>query len=127
MVDEAAARGLVQRYVAAWDASDRDAYLGLFADGAIVEDPVGSEARVGAEAIAAFWDEMIAMAGEGGFELLTDSVRVCGDSVAFMFRVTTPAGEQSMVMEPIDVFQLDDDARITSMRAYWGPSDMRLT
>lgn len=127
MVDDAAARALVERYVAAWDAGDRAAYLGFFADGATVEDPVGSQVRVGPDEIAAFWDEMIAMAAEGSFELQPDSVRVCGDAVAFMFRVTTPAGDQSMVMEPIDVFELDEDVRITSMRAYWGPSDMRLT
>lgn len=48
MVDEAAARALVERYVAAWDASDRAAYLALFADDATVEDPVGSGVREGA-------------------------------------------------------------------------------
>lgn len=115
---------MVARYLAAWDSSDRDVYLSLFADDATVEDPVGSAIRVGAVAIGEFWDEMIAMAGTGTFELVEDSIRVAGSSIAFMFSITTPAGEQSMVMKPIDVFEVGSDGLITAMRAYWGPSDL---
>ena len=46
----------IDRYVAAFSAGDKDGYLAVFAPGATVEDPVGSEVCTGAEAIAGFWD-----------------------------------------------------------------------
>ncbi len=55
-------------------------------------------------------------------ELLT--IRVAGNSAAFHFRTVSKVGGQTYVMEPIDVMTFDDDAKITSTRAYWAQEDM---
>jgi len=48
------------------------------------------------------------------------SLNVAGAEAAFHFRVTT-GGRR---MDVIDVMAFDDDAKITSMRAYWGPANI---
>jgi steroid delta-isomerase len=92
----------------------------LYAENATLEDPVGSEPRVGKAAITEFYGAL-----EGGSqetELLT--LRVSGSSAAFHFRVVTPVGDQVYEVEPIDVMTFDADAKITSMRAFWSPADL---
>jgi steroid delta-isomerase len=41
------------------------------------------------------------------------------------FTLTTESARHRMVISPIDVMEFDDQARITSMRAYWSEQDMR--
>ena len=92
----------------------------LYAENATLEDPVGSEPRVGKAAITEFYGAL-----EGGSqetELLT--LRVSGSSAAFHFRVVTPVGDQVYEVEPIDVMTFDEDTKITSMRAFWSPADL---
>lgn len=61
-------------------------------------------------------------ATENTTELLT--LRISGANAAFHFRVVTKAGEQTYEIDPIDVMTFDQDGRITSMRAFWAPTDM---
>ena len=56
-------------------------------------------------------------------ELVT--LRVAGNEAVVVFRLTTEGNGYRMVIDPIDVMTFDDQARITGMRAYWGPDDMR--
>ena len=51
---------LVERSPAAAGVHDRDAWVGLFVDGGIVNDPVGSRAHVGVSEIERFYDTFIA-------------------------------------------------------------------
>ncbi|SLI41289.1 Steroid Delta-isomerase [Mycobacteroides abscessus subsp. abscessus] len=53
-------------------------------------------------------------------------MRVAGDSAAFAFRVVTETGDQRITIDPIDVMTFDEQARITSMRAYWSPDDITM-
>ncbi|WP_068268831.1 nuclear transport factor 2 family protein, partial [Aldersonia kunmingensis] len=95
----------------------------LYAEDATLEDPVGSEPVVGREAIEKFYSQLDAVQNQT--ELLT--VRVAGNSAAFHFRVSTDTGDQTITIEPIDVMTFDDQARITSMRAYWSQNDIALS
>ncbi|MGW0043255.1 nuclear transport factor 2 family protein [Rhodococcus sp. NPDC003348] len=92
----------------------------LYAEGATLEDPVGSEPKVGREEIEKFYSALDAVRNRT--ELL--AVKVAGNTAAFHFRVVTETGDQTITIEPIDVMTFDDQARITSMRAVWSPSDM---
>ena len=50
--------------------NERDAWLGLFAPGALLEDPVGhAPPRRGATELAAFWDTGIAVLDEVRFDV----------------------------------------------------------
>ena len=93
----------------------------LYAQDATVEDPVGSEPRVGRAAITEFYGAVEAM--KNTTELFT--IRISGSNAAFHFRVTSEVGDQIYEVEPIDVMTFGDDGRITSMRAFWAPGDMR--
>ncbi len=94
--------------------------VALYADGATVEDPVGSEVRTTRASIAEFYGALDGL--EQTAKLL--HVRIAGNEAAFAFELVTRAGEQTFTLAPIDVMTFDDDARITSMRAFWAGEDM---
>ena len=113
-------REVIEQYVARVATGTTDAVMELFADGATVEDPVGSEVRSTPEAIREFY------AGLEGLEQAGEvlSVRIAGGQAAFLFELRTKAGEKTFTLAPIDVMTFDDDGLITSMRAYWSDADM---
>lgn len=115
---------LVDRYVEAFNTSDREAYVALFVEDGTVEDPVGSGVHQGPAAIGAFWDAVHGLSSS--LELvLTGSTRVAGNGVAFTMQAISTVGEDRIVVDIIDVFEVSDDARIVSMRAYWDMAEMR--
>jgi steroid delta-isomerase len=97
-----------------------DQIVALYADGATVEDPVGSEVRSTRESIREFYAGLEALEQEG--TMLT--ARVAGGQAAFQFELATKAGDQTYTLSPIDVMTFDDDGRITSMKAFWGDGDV---
>ena len=94
--------------------------VALYADGATVEDPVGSEVLTTREQIAAFYAALDGLEQEA--RLL--HVRVAGNEAAFAFELITRAGEQAFTLAPIDVMTFDEAGKITSMRAFWSGEDM---
>ena len=94
--------------------------LALYADGATVEDPVGSDVLTTREQIAAFYGTLDTLDQTG--RLLF--ARVAGNEAAFSFELVTKAGDQTYTLAPIDVMTFDDDGKITSMRAFWSGEDM---
>jgi steroid Delta-isomerase len=113
----------IDRYVEVFSAGDRAGYLALFADDATVEDPVGGEVVRGADGIAAFWDGVRAMASEINLTR-TGPARIAAGEAAFPLRAVTDLGEMQLGVDIIDVMAFADDGRITSLRAFWDPSDM---
>ncbi len=113
-------REVIEQYVARVATGTTDQVLELFADGATVEDPVGSEVRSTRESIRDFYSglEELEQAGD------VLSVRIAGGEAAFLFELRTHAGEKTYTLSPIDVMTFDDEGRITSMRAYWGDADL---
>jgi steroid delta-isomerase len=94
--------------------------VALYADGATVEDPVGTEVRTTRESILEFYGPLEQMQQEG--RLL--HARVAGNEAAFAFELVSRVGDKTYTLAPIDVMTFDDDARITSMRAFWSGEDM---
>lgn len=103
-----------QRYVSLVGDENVDALIELFADDCTVEDPVGSDARIGKDAVHAFF---VTLPDAGVSAELTGPVRAVPDAktAAFPFAIDS-AG---FVMQVIDVMTFDDEGRITSMKAYW--------
>jgi len=108
----------VNRYVEAFDKQDMDIIRDIYAKDARVEDPVGSDVHEGIEAICKFYEMGL---NAGGKLVLTGSPRCAGTSVAFPFQFTMG----DMVIEIIDVFEFNSDGKVVSMKAYWGPDNMR--
>jgi steroid delta-isomerase len=116
-------REVVEQYVARVATGTTDQVLELYAEGATVEDPVGSEVRSTREAIREFYSGLEGLEQAG--EVL--SVRVADGQAAFLFELRTRAGEQTYTLAPIDVMTFDDDGKITSMRAYWSDADLSVS
>jgi steroid delta-isomerase len=117
-------RATVEAYCAAFTARDRDAYTGLFAEDAWIEDPVGTPRREGRDAIGGFFDESSGMAD--AIELRqTGPVRVAAGECAFPMQARPEIGGATYCVDIIDVMTFDDAGRITTMRAFWDPAEMR--
>ena len=112
----------VHAYVAGFAAGDPDAIAALFAEDATVEDPVGTEIRRGKPAIREFY--AYSMSTGAKLELLGDP-RCAADYVAFPFAVLLEWQGNKSRIEVIDTFRIDDAGKITEMRAYWGPANMK--
>jgi steroid Delta-isomerase len=116
-------REVIEQYVATVAGGTTEEVLELFAEGATVEDPVGTEVRNTREAIREFYSGLEGLEQEG--RVIT--ARVAGGEAAFLFELTTKVGDKTYTLAPIDVMTFDDEGRITSMKAYWGDPDMTVS
>ena len=128
------ARELARRSQAAVAAKDRSAWLALFADDAVVQDPIGPSpldpggaGHRGAAAIAAFYDTVIATAEQITFEI--ESSYLCGDEVADVgvIRTVLPGGRQVAVVHGVFTYRSNGDGKLAALRAYWEFDALRLT
>ncbi|MFF0816666.1 nuclear transport factor 2 family protein [Rhodococcus sp. NPDC003318] len=110
----------IEAYVKSVASGTVDDVLALYAPGATVEDPVGSDVRTTEAAIREFYGIIAPL--EQTAEL--GVVKIAADHAAFNFTLTTHLPEQKVDISVIDVMTFDDDAKITSMKAIWGPEDM---
>ena len=111
-------------YCAAFTAGDQSAYVALFSEDAWIEDPVGTPTHHGHEGIGAFFAQSSGLADS--IELrLTGPVRVAAGECAFPMQARPSIGGDTYCMDIIDVMTFDDDGRITTMRAFWDPAEMR--
>jgi steroid delta-isomerase len=113
-------REAVDAYVRLVASGTADEIVALYAEGATVEDPVGSAVLTQRADIHGFYARLEGLDAETN--LL--SAKIAGGQAAFLFEIVTRAGDQTYTVTPIDVMTFDDDGLITSMRAYWGESDM---
>ena len=111
----------VNRYLELVATGTAEDVLTLYAADATVEDPIGSDLRRGHDAIREFY------AAFQDLEKQTDlaELRVGGNEAAFLWHLTLDAGGSRTRISPISTMLFDDDAKITSMRAFWSPSDVR--
>jgi steroid delta-isomerase len=113
----------VERYASRLSAGDGDGVADLFADQAWIEDPIGSERKVGREVLRVFYAGAIERAHPQ--VELTGPVRTTNASAAAApLRSRSFFGGRNMVIDIIDVFTFDSDGLIESMCAYFGPSNM---
>jgi steroid Delta-isomerase len=112
--------GTVNRYIQLLSDGSADDITALYTDDATIEDPVGSDVRRGRDAVHHFYAAIENVDKEA--ELVT--LRAAGNEVAFWWRLTVNAGESRTRIEPISVMTFDGDAKITSMRAFWSPTDV---
>jgi steroid delta-isomerase len=110
----------VQKYVDLVATGASADVVALYAEGATVEDPVGTEVRTTRESIAEFYGALDGL--EQSARML--HVRVAGNEAAFAFELVTKAGDATYTLAPIDVMTFDDEGKILTMRAFWSGEDM---
>ena len=101
------------KYMEAFSNSDMGLIREIYADDAVVEDPVGSEPYVGIDAIVGFYEGAFAT---GAKIALVGDVRCAGNAAAFAFDVIM----EGVDISPIDVFEFNEAGKVVQMRAYWG-------
>jgi ketosteroid isomerase-like protein len=107
-------------------ALDKEGWLDLYADDAIVMDPVGSSpfdesgnGHRGKEAIARFWDTVIAPAQI----TMTVHKRIpSGDRACAVLQ--SAVSKMGTEVEMIATYQVNDEGKITEMRAFWSWAEM---
>lgn len=113
---------VVHAYVDGFERGDLDALVSLFAPDATVEDPVGTPPKRGIDEIRDFYAVSIATGAK--LELLGEP-RCAAAYVAFPFAVKLEWQGTRQVIEVIDTFRINDDGKITEMRAFFGPANMK--
>jgi hypothetical protein len=99
-------------------------WLALFADGGIVEDPVGpspldpeGKGHRGRAAIGAFWDRVI-----GPVQIRFDirASYACGNEVANVGTITTRTPDGTLAeAEGVFTYRVNAAGKIEALRAYW--------
>ena len=111
----------VHTYVEAFAKGDPELAVGIFADNAVIEDPIGTEPRVGKAAIREFYTQSMAT---GATLHLAGPVRVAAAHAAFAMQVRLHWDGKDMAIDVIDTFAFDDAGKVTAMKAYFGPGNM---
>ncbi len=112
----------MQAYIDNYNLDDLEGVVGLYADDATVEDPVGTPVKSGKTAIRDFYK--YAMTTGARLSLAAPIRASHGNSAAMAFDVKLDYQGSRMIIRVIDVMSFDAAGKFTSMRAYWGPSDM---
>jgi steroid delta-isomerase len=111
-----------EQYAAAWSKQDVDAVAALFAPDAVVHDPVDGPGVEGREKIRAFFADfgapILAMRVAGPVHISAD----CRHAAARM-DADARLGDDLTHVEALDVFTFDEEGRIQTMNAYWGPTN----
>jgi steroid delta-isomerase len=106
----------VNRYLETVSQGRPDDVVALYAEDATVEDPAGSEVHIGREAIRGFYKAILG--AEAKTEIVT--LRALGNEAAYFWRLMIGG----MTIEIISVMTFDEDCKIASMKAYWGPDNI---
>lgn len=114
-------RAIMLRYAQLLSAGDINGILDLFAEGASLEDPVGSLPVVGYESIRQFYEK--GMEATGGTMRMEPegAVRVAGFEAACAMVVTFDTNEGTVRVDTMDTMVFDACGKIESMRAHVGP------
>jgi steroid delta-isomerase len=122
--DAATIRAAVEAYCASFTKGDQAAYVDLFTPDAWIEDPVGTPKHEGHEGIGGFFAQSSSLAES--IELRqTGPVRVAAGECAFPMQARPVIGGATFAVDIIDVMTFDDVGKITTMRAFWDPAEMR--
>jgi len=130
--DDRSARAASLRSRAFVQAGDREGWIGIFAEGAVVQDPVGvsfldetGEGHTGAEGIGAFWDNVIS---QNPVRMDIVSSHAGGSEVANYLTITTTFPDGSCVAgEMVAIYRVDEAGKVESLRAFWEVDQLRFT
>ena len=127
--DDHPARTASMRSYSAVAKGDLAEWLTVYAEDAVLEDPVGpsmfdpeGRGHHGHEGISAFWEQAIAPIATFEFEINDSFANPGGNTCANIGRIRTSfADGSSTTTDLIMVYVVNDDGRVSSMKAYWEP------
>jgi steroid Delta-isomerase len=127
--DDHPARIASMRSYSAVAKGDLAEWLTVYAEDAVIEDPVGpsmfdeqGQGHRGHEGISAFWNLAIAPIATFEFEINDSFANPGSNTCANIGRIRTSfADGSSTTTDLIMVYVVNDDGRVASMKAYWEP------
>lgn len=113
-------RSVVDKYIDLVANGTAEQITELYAEGATVEDPVGTDPHVGLEAVLSFYKVI------EPFKRTTElkSFKAAGNIAVFEFHIVTHFDAMTIELSPVDIMEFDESGKIARMRALWGPDDM---
>jgi steroid delta-isomerase len=118
-------RDVMLRYFGSFAAADIDAIVALFADNAVVEDPVDGTRIEGIDAIRNFFAGGFEFVG-GGYRLEAEgNVRVSANRAACAAIANCDNANPPFRLETLDVMTFDAAGKVVEMKAYWGAFNMQ--
>ena len=116
-------RSVMERYAKLMCESDADGIAALYSDDCFVEDPVGGNPIQGIEAVRGFY-----AATSPNLQVeVSGPICVAGNHCAMPMLAELTMNDQKSYIDVIDEFVFDDAGKITSMRAFWSPAELRPT
>ena len=112
---------VLQDYVDAVAGEDVEKIIDLYAEDAVVEDPVGTPVHKGHEALRAFYQIAVDAVEK---MVLEGNPRIRDNWGTAAMRAYPKGMDLKFCMETLDVMEFNDDGKIISMTAYWGDSNM---
>ena len=127
--DDHPARRASQRSYSAVAQGDLPTWLTVYAEDAVLEDPVGPSmfdpegvGHHGHAGIAAFWEKAIAPISRFEFTITESFANPGSATCANLGSIKTSFPDGSFtVTELIMVYVVDDEGRVKSMKAFWEP------
>jgi len=120
-MSQATTAQLIADYFAATRQLDGAAWLATFAPDAVSYDPVGGTPLVGHEAIGKFFENITSLFTSVG--LTEEFVHIVGNEVAVKFiGAGTGKNGKHVTFEGIDIFEINPEGKIQTLRAYWDPA-----
>jgi steroid Delta-isomerase len=108
---------------------EKAAWLDLYADDAVIEDPVGvspldptGKGHRGREALSRFWDVVI---GPGNMTYTIRESYPCADECANVWSLTNvlPGGAR-VTVDLVSIYRVNAAGKLLSMRAYWSYAEV---
>jgi hypothetical protein len=104
-------------------AKDKNNWLALFDQNAVVQDPIGvspldpgGEGHIGIEAIEKFYDTVIA---NGNIEFNIIESIPCANECANYAQIINLVGDIKIETQMIVIYRINADEKIESLRAFW--------
>jgi len=114
-------RNVMQQYVDAITEGDVEGILNLFAEDAVVEDPIGSPPKVGKAALREFYE----MTVESVETMILEGNPRARDNWGACAMLAYPAGmDGKMEVETLDVMEFNDEGEVVAMTAYFGDGNL---
>lgn len=110
-------KAIATQYLATLNKRDLDAAIDMFSEGASLEDPYGTPARVGKQNITAVFERVFR---EGIKVEDIGPLHCAGDTVAMTYKIVLP----TVKFRTISLMRLNEDGKIFNFRAYWSQANI---